>query len=108
VVSPKQKVMPLDLYIEWIETYSLSQARVEGITLQGATTANSGGDDKLIVGIHVHKLAHIAKVFRWVTIGGLEAFVVVLNDRIKEGRKQSVRLSIGRVQTNARVEIFNT
>lgn len=87
---------------------SLSQARVEGVALHGASTTHTGGDDVLASGVKVAKGINITPVLSGVLVCGLEATVVIFNDGVEESSKCGVRLSIRSIDTHTRVGVLNT
>lgn len=89
-------------------TYSFSEAGVEWVALQRATASNSSGDDVLVLRVNVDELVDVAKVARRVLVSGLEAAVVVFDDRIKQLAEGLVRLGVRSVHTAAGVEVLNT
>lgn len=87
---------------------SLSEARVEGIALHGATATDAGGDDELTLGVNVYKGVDITEVLGGVLVSLRESHMVVLNDGVEKRSEDGVGLSIRGVHTDAGVEVLNT
>lgn len=86
----------------------LSQAGVEGVALHGAAAAHTGGDDELAGGVQVAQSLDITPVLGGVLVGLLKTIVVVLNDGVEQVGEDYVRLSIGGVDSNTRVQVLHT
>lgn len=86
----------------------LGQAGVEGVALHGATTAHTGGDNELAGRVQVAEGLDITPVLGRVLVGFLEAIVVILDDGVEQVGEHCVRLSVGGVDSDTRVQVLNT
>lgn len=86
---------------------SLVQAGVEWVTLHGAATTDTSGDNILALGVDVHEGVDITEVLRGVLVCLGEADVVVLNDGVEKRREEGVSLSIWSVDTDSGIEVLN-
>jgi len=86
----------------------LSQAGVEGVSLHGASTAHTGGDNVFTVGVHINQCVDIAEVLVRVLVCLGESYVVVFNDWVKEGSEETVGFSVRGIYTNTGVQVLYT
>lgn len=84
------------------------EARVEGVTLHGATAADPGGYDELTSWVKISHGVAVSPVLGWMFVSLFETVVVVLNDWVEDVGEQSVSLGIGSVDTNTGVVVFQT
>lgn len=91
-----------------LNTYSFSEARVEGISLQAASAPDTSRHNILAGWINVNNGVDITEVGLGMLISGLETLMVVFNDGVEDGSEECVCLCIRSVNTNATVQIFNT
>ena len=76
--------------------------------MERAAAADSGGYDIFALGINVDQAVHVAEVGRRMHVSLAESDVVILDDRIKQGSEETVRLGIGCVDTNSRIQVLTT
>ena len=63
---------------------------------------------RLYLGVQVAQSLDISEVAGGVLVSGLESSVVVLDDGVEQVVEESVRLGIGSVDTDARVQVLHT
>ena len=86
----------------------LSQAGVEGVSLHRAAATDAGRDDVFALRVQVAQSFDISEVTSGVLVASFESGVVVADDGVEQVSKHGVRLGIGGIDTNTRVQILHT
>jgi len=86
----------------------LSQAGVEGVSLHRAAATDAGRDDVLALRVQVAQSFDISEVTSGVLVASFESGVVVADDGVEQVSEDGVRLGIGGIDTNTRVQILHT
>jgi len=87
---------------------SFSETGVEGISLQGAPTTNSGGQNVLSLRVYIDQHTAVTEVPSGVLVALLESTMVVFDDGVEEVSEESVGFSIRGINTNSRVQVLHT
>lgn len=89
---------PLDLTLHLL-VLSLSETRVEWVSLNGTTASYPGAHNKRTIGVNIHECRQVTKVTCWVVVGLLESLMVVINDGVEQVGEEGVCLGVGGVDS---------
>lgn len=96
---------PLDLTLHLL-VLSLSETRVEWVSLNGTTASYPGAHNKRTIGVNIHECRQVTKVTCWVVVGLLESLMVVINDGVEQVGEEGVCLGVGGVDSYSRVGVL--